>query len=183
MRNVIRAILVVLVVSAGCAAPVAAGPFEDGLAAYDHGDYATALRLLRPLAEQGHAESQIRLALIYNYGFGVAQNDTEAVRWYQLAAEQGNTTAQYYLGIIYEFGQGVPRDYSEAVKWFRLAAEQGYARAQVGLGFIYEHGRGVLLDYVQAHRWYDLASTHYSASENEDRARAVRNRDAVAAKM
>ncbi len=32
-----------------------AGPFEDGVAVYNAGDYATALRLWRPLAEQGHA--------------------------------------------------------------------------------------------------------------------------------
>jgi hypothetical protein len=32
-----------------------AGPFEDGSAAYARGDYATAMRLWRPLADQGDA--------------------------------------------------------------------------------------------------------------------------------
>ena len=35
-----------------------AGPFEDGVAAYDRGDYATALRLWRPLAEEGNPDAQ-----------------------------------------------------------------------------------------------------------------------------
>ena len=50
-----RAILVALFLGVGLAGPVAAGPFEDATAAYGNGDYATALRLIRPLAEQGNA--------------------------------------------------------------------------------------------------------------------------------
>ena len=30
-----------------------AGPWEDGMAAYNRGDYVPAIRLFRPLAEQG----------------------------------------------------------------------------------------------------------------------------------
>ena len=33
-----------------------AGPWEDGMAAYNRGDYVPAIRLFRPLAEQGNAE-------------------------------------------------------------------------------------------------------------------------------
>jgi TPR repeat protein len=47
------------------AAPVAAGPFEDAGAAYDKGDYATALRLWRPMAEQGNAAAQFNLGQVY----------------------------------------------------------------------------------------------------------------------
>jgi hypothetical protein len=35
-----------------------AGPAEDGQAAYQRGDYAAAMRLWRPLAEQGNARAQ-----------------------------------------------------------------------------------------------------------------------------
>ncbi len=41
----------------GLAAPAWAG-FAEGLAAHERGDYATALRELRPLAEQGNADAQ-----------------------------------------------------------------------------------------------------------------------------
>jgi len=53
LRTLFKLGLVALVLSLGLTAPVAAGPFEDGLAAYGRGDYATALRLIRPLADQG----------------------------------------------------------------------------------------------------------------------------------
>jgi TPR repeat protein len=53
-------------------APVAAvsGPFEDLLDAYDSGDYATALRLLRPLVEHGQddADAQFYLGVMYEHG-------------------------------------------------------------------------------------------------------------------
>jgi uncharacterized protein len=56
-------------------APVAAGPLDDGTAAYDRGDYATALRLFRPLANQGDAGAQYNLGVMYALGQGVAQRD------------------------------------------------------------------------------------------------------------
>ena len=40
------------------AGPAVAGPFEDGEAAFSKGDYATALRLWQPLAQQGDARAQ-----------------------------------------------------------------------------------------------------------------------------
>jgi hypothetical protein len=54
---------------------------------------------------------------------------------------------------------------------------------QNNLGTMYEQGQGVLQDYVQAHVWYSLAASCLNASEKEARERAVKNRDAVAAKM
>ena len=50
------------------AAPVAAGPLEDAVAAYDRGDYAIALRLIRALAEQGDAIAQNNLGAMYSLG-------------------------------------------------------------------------------------------------------------------
>ena len=39
--------------------------FREGLAAYNSGDYATALREFRPLAQQGEAHAQYYLGLMY----------------------------------------------------------------------------------------------------------------------
>jgi len=61
------------------AAPVAAGPFEDGVAAAERGDYATALRLWHLLADQGAAEAQTNLGKMYNLGKGVPQDFTLAL--------------------------------------------------------------------------------------------------------
>jgi TPR repeat protein len=149
MRDLIKAGCVALVLSLSLAAPVAAGPFEDGVAAYDRGDYATALQLFRPLAEQGHAAAQFSLGLMYRNGQGVPQDYAEAVTWYRKAAEQGVATAQSNLGLMYRNGQGVPQDYAAAMTWYRKAAEQGHPPAQHNLGVMYGNGQGVPQDYVQ----------------------------------
>ena len=155
--------------------PATAGPLEDAIAAYQAGDYATALKLWTPLAEQGDAFAQGLLGLMYFNGEGVPQDYVEAVRWLRLSAEQGLAAAQFELGAMYEFGWGVPQDYVEAVRWLRLSAEQGNARAQSNLGAMYGNGEGVPQDYVQAHMWFNLAA----AQGNAD---AAKNRD-ITAKM
>ena len=111
-----------LLVALSLSGPAAAGPFEDGVAAYAIGDYATVLSLWRPLAEQGHAEAQYNLAGMYEYGEGVPQDYAEAVRWYRLAAEKGDAYAQNNLGVSYYNGEGVPQDYVQAHMWFNLSA-------------------------------------------------------------
>jgi TPR repeat protein len=45
-----------------------AGPFEDGEAALQRSDYATALRLFEKLAEQGDSRAQYRLGSMYDFG-------------------------------------------------------------------------------------------------------------------
>ena len=109
--------------------PILAQDFEKGLAAAHAGDFATALKEWKPLAEQRNASAQYNLGLMYRRGDGVPQDDKEAVKWYRLAAEQGDARAQYNLGLMYAQGQGVPQDDKEAVKRYRLAAEQGYVKA------------------------------------------------------
>jgi TPR repeat protein len=95
----------------------AAGPLEDGVAAYLRGDFAAALQLIRPLAEQGLADAQFYLGSMYGDGKGVPQDHAEAAKWYRLAAEQGDADAQVVLGSIYNEGEGVPQDNAQAVKW------------------------------------------------------------------
>ncbi len=74
--------------------------FQDGLAAYWRGDYAAALRELRPLAEQGHADAQFNLGVMYSQGQGVSQDYAESVKWYRKAAEQEHASAQINLGFM-----------------------------------------------------------------------------------
>ena len=103
-------------------APLVAGQLEDGIAAFDGGDFETALRLLRPLAEQGNEVAQYGLGLMYYSGFGVPQNRTKAARWYRRAAEQDFVDAQYAIGVMYMFGFGVRRDLVQAYMWLSLVA-------------------------------------------------------------
>ena len=89
MKAILRSGLLALAIMA-LAVPAIAGPFEDGFAAADSGDYATAMRMWRPLADQGVADAQFNLGFMYANGEGVPQDDAEAVKWYRKAAEQGN---------------------------------------------------------------------------------------------
>lgn len=105
-------------------AAVLAGPIEDASRAYERGDYAAALTLLRPLADHGVAEAAGELGFMYYNGQGVPQDYAQAVKFYRLAAEQGLTGAQHDLGVMYLKGQGVPQNYVLAHMWFNLAASQ-----------------------------------------------------------
>ncbi len=62
--------------------------YQDGLAAYVRGDYATALQEFKPLAEQGHASAQFNLGNMYLFGEGVPQDYVQAHMWYTLAASR-----------------------------------------------------------------------------------------------
>lgn len=104
------------------AVPALAGPLEDGAAAYERKDYATALRLWRPLAGQGHARAQFHLGGMYDIGQGVPQDDAQAVAWYRKTVDQGHADAQNNLGFMYGAGQGVPQDFVQAYLWSNLAA-------------------------------------------------------------
>ncbi len=88
MSNLIKAGLVALVLC--LAAPVAAGPFEDGADAAERGDFATALQLWQLLTNQGDPRAQQSLGNMYANGQGVPQDDAEAVKWFRKAADQGD---------------------------------------------------------------------------------------------
>ena len=115
------ALAVLLIVTA---LPVSAG-FKEGVAAYNRGDYRTAFREFKALAEQGDARSQRNLGFMYDNGRGVPKNYKLAANWYRKAAEQGHTRAQFNLGVMYSNGQGVPRNYTLAYMWWSLAAASG----------------------------------------------------------
>ncbi len=173
MKAILRSGFLALAIMA-LAAPVNAGPFEDGMRAYVKGDYAVALKLWQPLAEQGDAQAQHNLGMMYESGQGVPKDDNKAVEWYRKAAEQGHANAQYSLDSMQENGQGVLQDntkafkdgeaaaqrgdYATALQLWRPLAEQGHARAQVNLGHMYSKGRGVPLDDAEAVKWYRIAA-------------------------
>jgi len=118
----------------------------------------TELQRLQQAAEQGDAEAQYFLGVMYANGRGVAQDDRQAVAWWLKAAEQGYAIAQYLMGAMYTEGRGVVKDDRQAVAWYRKAADQGYRDAQVALGNIYFTGRGVPQDHHQAMAWYRKAA-------------------------
>ena len=177
MGKVLATPLVALMLTVGVGGIVRAGPLEDGNAAYQRGDITTALRLLRPLAEQGNAYAQFSLGVMYAKGQGVTQDYKEAMEWYRRSADQGFAIAQSNLGVMYANGQGVTQDYKAAVKWLRLAAEQSNANAQSNLGAMYAKGQGVTQDFLRAYMWLNLAASKFSGVDGQ---RATSNRDRIA---
>jgi len=175
MKAILRSGCLVLVIGV-FAVPAIAGPFEDGKAAYDRMDYATALKYWRPLAELGHARAKFYIGLMYRDGRGVRQDNAEAVKWFRKAAEQGDPDGQALLGFLYEIGLGVPQNDAEAAKWYGMAAEQGDAAAQYNLGVLYANGQGVPQDNVLASMWWNIAAS----SGDED---AANYRDKMATKL
>ena len=161
--------------------PAAAGPLEDGIAAYHGKDYKKAVELWQPLAEKGDAAAQYYLGTLFAEGKGVERNDATAFMWFERAAKQGNADAQYNVGASYAAGEGVAKSYADAAKWFSRAADQGVVFAQVNLGLLYAAGNGVPQDNIEAFKWLDLAFRRLPAGASAmDVAHAMQD---VSAKM
>ena len=71
------------------ATPASAGTLDDAVNADARGDYAKALRLIRPAANDGDAAAQFYLGTMYVTGHGVQQDYSAAALWFRKAAEQG----------------------------------------------------------------------------------------------
>jgi len=160
----VRMIAMFILSFAMCGTVVFAGALEDGQAAYNRGDYATALKLFRPLAEQGNADAQNNLGWAYEQGSGVKRDFKEAMKWYRLAAEQRSARAEYSLGVLYYNGSGVAKNLQDAMKWYRMAAAQGDPKAQYNLGFMYANGEGVSQNLSRGYMWWSLASNGEGAA-------------------
>jgi len=181
MRRLAAAVM--LIISLLVSGLAIAGPSEDAKQAYDRGDYKTAYRLNKSLAERGSPVAQSNLGLMYYHSRGVSQDYAEAMKWFRKAADQGDAVGQYYIGLMYYNGKTVPQNYAEATKWFRKAADQGDADSQYSLGLMYAIGKGVPQDYVLAYMWLNLASTRDSAWEKGKRDKAEENRKNLASKL
>jgi TPR repeat protein len=138
---ILPVLLCALLTSAVCSTALA--DFEKGIAAYEANDLPVAYKEFRASAEEGHADSQFNVALMYEKGIGVAKDEKEAVAWYTKSAEQGNSAAQFNLGVLYENGRGTEVDFKKANQWYRKASSLGDPLAIGNLGMLYVRGQGV----------------------------------------
>jgi TPR repeat protein len=126
MRKLASWLLVALLMAAAPAAATAGG-FEQGLDAFNAGDYAQAYADWWPLARSGDAKAQASLGFLYYSGKGVQRDDQQSLLWFRRAAEAGQPTAQFFLGLQYFYGKGVPRDLARAYAWCDIALTNGYS--------------------------------------------------------
>ena len=134
-----------------------AGLFDQAGARFQAGDHAGAVQLLSKAAEAGNAVAELRLALMYDQGDGVARSSKSAFIWYSRAAAQGEPESQNQMGAFYELGEGVPENWDLAAKLYQASAIQGWVKGQYSFGRAHEFGIGVPQDRQQAIAWYQKA--------------------------
>ena len=125
-----RTIVIAAVVTAQLlsASAAVAGPWEDGMAAYNRGDYMPAIRLFRPLAEQGNAKAQHLIGVMYHKGEGVARNSVRAFAWFSLAAAHGDREAKAKL---HEVSQALtPEELSQAREMAQACEASNYRECE-----------------------------------------------------
>jgi len=98
--------------------------YQEGKALYEKKNYTEAVPKLKTAAEKGKKGAQYRLARCYDKGYGMAEDNAQAVKWYQKAAEQGHAKSQYQLGKAYMNGKkGLPKDEQKAKAWLSKAVK------------------------------------------------------------
>jgi TPR repeat protein len=132
-----RSIFALVAIFAAPLGSALAASFDDGVAAYNRNDFATAAAVFTQLAEGGDPQAQHNLGLLYLEGKGVARDDAQAMFWYRKSADQGFASSQFDVGLMFEDGEGVPADAAAAIAWYTKASDQNYLPAEEKLADIY----------------------------------------------
>lgn len=132
--------------------------FRIGLHFYVEKSYQDAFHWLSKAAEQGSADAEYYIAMMYESGKGLEKSPEEAVRWYLKSSEHGHCISQNIIGFKYLEGIDVPKDYELAKKWITLSSQQGYGSALQNMGDIYYFGYGVDVDCKKAFDYYFKAA-------------------------
>jgi TPR repeat protein len=105
-----------------------AGPWEDGMASYNRGDYMPAIRLFRPLAEKGNPKAQSVIGVMYRKGEGVARNPLRAFMWFSMAAARGDAKAKAEL---HEVSRDMtPAEISQAQEMMQTCEASNYRQCE-----------------------------------------------------
>src|SRR5262245_5985466 len=97
LKNPSTVVLLLVLCSFSAKAQPSLSGSDDFLAAYARKDFKTALKLVRPMAEEGNTYAQFTIGKMFANGEGVNKDYQKAALWYQKAAEQGMALAQYQL--------------------------------------------------------------------------------------
>ena len=96
---------------------------EEAQQAFKDKNFKQAFELMQPYAEQGNADAQTYLGIMYDNSKGVLKKEKKAVKWYRKAAKQGNVDAQLFLSYMYLDGTGVVKNLSKVSYWTKKAYE------------------------------------------------------------
>ena len=175
-----RGVLTAIAVSTVMIGVVFAGPLEDGDTAYQRGDYATALQLWRPLAEQGNADAQLNLGVMYakrhrvcrrtmpRRSSGTASPPSRAMPAPSSTSASCTITARACRRTTPRRSSGTGSPPSRATPI-----------AQFSLGVMYDNGEGVPQDNAEAVKWYRLAAEQGDADAQFNLGRMYDNGEGV----
>lgn len=142
--------LLFLLILGSANSPAADERLQTGIDAFNRGDLIGAMTAFRSAAEGGSAEAQVRLAWILDQ----AEENAEAVHWYQAASEAGNVDGHAGLASMYAKGEGVPRDPGTALALYQRAANEGHLASIRVLAAAHEKGElGLSVDKERAAYW------------------------------
>jgi TPR repeat protein len=148
-----------LMASVFMAQGVFAAPLDEGKAAFDAGQYETAMQSFGEGFREGDAASGYYLARMLELGLGVKADPVAAMDLYAKAAEGGNVEALNRVALMHYRGEaGAAQDYAESARLFGMAAEQGDRNALFNLGKLYFEGKGVEKDAGRAIGYYRRAA-------------------------
>ena len=116
------------------------------------------IETLKSYAEEGSAQAQFVLALMYINALLIDQSFEQAFYWTQQSANQGYVRAQGLLGKMYIDGQGVEANLQKGLYWFQQAANQGSVDAQIVLATTYLEGTLVSQNFEQTFFWFKQAA-------------------------
>lgn len=125
LKKTLKATMLITTAMLGLSSTALAGTPHRAFELYQQGNYKEAARIFKDYAEQGDADAQLFLGLMYEEGQGVAQDYRQAAKWYQKAAEQGDATAQLAVGSFYYLGKGVKKNIKTAKKLWEKACNNG----------------------------------------------------------
>lgn len=93
-------------------------------------DVRNGLPMLNRAAGLGNTDAMHLLGMLYGSGRFVAQDLSEARKWFAAGANAGQAVDMYNLGLMDWYGYGMPQpDRPEAMRLWKQAAAQGEARA------------------------------------------------------
>ena len=133
--------------------------YQEGLKAFEAGEFDRAFEIWRPLADRGDPVAQYSLGKLFERGGGAIEQDfAKAARWYRVAASQGIAAAQNNLALMHAQGRGVDRNVKQAIDLWLSAADRNHPMAQYNLGLAFFRGEGVQKDEREAAGWFRRAA-------------------------
>ena len=130
---------------------------ESGIAAFETKNFAHAIKLLSPIADEGNVEALYRMAIMLQNGLGCIASTEKAFSYMGDAAQKGYPLAQHAYGFMFFEGECTEKDIHKSIQWFTRAAEQGLMGSATTLAMIYEEGKLVPQDLEKSQYWYKKA--------------------------